>query len=324
MWTKYVHPDAVTVGTGGSAITTWLTRDHSQSIRLRTDASGALIEAGFYRPYGEPASAPPPGPLTLSRSYIGEKRDPETGLLYLNARYLDPALGRFISPDWFDPTQAGVGTNRYAYAENDPINKSDPNGHIDFFVGGYRDRVTQIVLSYEATYSAQHPDRQVRYFDRNQTRELAEAIRQSQSLKEPINVIAHSWGATAAADVIQDAGLRVDSFISMDPVGFLERMGGERPEHLSYWLNVEAQPIVGNRSDAIARTGNLGGKTSSLPTKYADKNVVLDVTHEQFETMMQLSGAEERIEQSYKEWARGLREWLRLDDEDEDDDETRR
>jgi hypothetical protein len=37
---------------------------------------------------------------------------------------------RFISPDTMDPTQPGVGTNRYAYAQNDPINKSDPNGHI--------------------------------------------------------------------------------------------------------------------------------------------------------------------------------------------------
>ena len=25
----------------------------------------------------------------------------------------------------------GVGTNRYAYAQNDPVNKSDPNGHAD-------------------------------------------------------------------------------------------------------------------------------------------------------------------------------------------------
>ena len=39
-WTKYPHADAVTVGTGGAAVTTWLTRDHSQSIRLRTDAGG--------------------------------------------------------------------------------------------------------------------------------------------------------------------------------------------------------------------------------------------------------------------------------------------
>ncbi|MBD0417578.1 RHS repeat-associated core domain-containing protein, partial [Oryzicola mucosus] len=44
-------------------------------------------------------------------------------------RYMDPVLGRFISPDDWDPTLDGVGTNRYAYAQNDPINKSDPNGH---------------------------------------------------------------------------------------------------------------------------------------------------------------------------------------------------
>jgi hypothetical protein len=37
---------------------------------------------------------------------------------------------RFISPDTLDPTLPGVGTNRYAYAANDPINKSDPSGHI--------------------------------------------------------------------------------------------------------------------------------------------------------------------------------------------------
>ncbi|MER8409373.1 hypothetical protein NKH16_32840 [Mesorhizobium sp. M1307] len=36
---------------------------------------------------------------------------------------------RFISPDDWNPTLPGVGTNRYAYAQNDPINKSDQNGH---------------------------------------------------------------------------------------------------------------------------------------------------------------------------------------------------
>lgn len=40
------------------------------------------------------------------------------------------ANAKFVSPDTMDPTQAGVGTNRYAYADNDPINKSDSNGHI--------------------------------------------------------------------------------------------------------------------------------------------------------------------------------------------------
>jgi RHS repeat-associated protein len=120
VWTKYVHQDAVKVG----ASLTFLHRDHSQSIRLRTAASGAILESAIYRPYGGQA----PG-LGISKGYIGERHDTETGLIFLNFRYLDPILGRFISPDDFDPWLRGVGINRYAYAENDPINKSDPNGH---------------------------------------------------------------------------------------------------------------------------------------------------------------------------------------------------
>ncbi|MGN8172519.1 RHS repeat-associated core domain-containing protein [Agrobacterium sp. 22117] len=51
------------------------------------------------------------------------------------------ANARFISPDDWDPTQEGVGTNRYAYAGNDPVNQSDPNGHIfwavPIVIGGF-------------------------------------------------------------------------------------------------------------------------------------------------------------------------------------------
>jgi RHS repeat-associated protein len=78
----------------------------------------------LYTPYGRAA----PG-LSISRGYIGERHDDELDLVNLNARMLDPLLGRFLSPDDWDPTEPGVGTNRYAYADNDPINKSDPNGH---------------------------------------------------------------------------------------------------------------------------------------------------------------------------------------------------
>jgi hypothetical protein len=42
---------------------------------------------------------------------------------------LTAANARFISPDSWDPTLPGVGTNRYAYSNNDPVNKADPNGH---------------------------------------------------------------------------------------------------------------------------------------------------------------------------------------------------
>jgi RHS repeat-associated protein len=62
------------------------------------------------------------------KGYINQRNDPSTGLLYLNARYLDPDLGLFTQPDTLDPLQPGVGTNRYAYAGGDPVNKADPGG----------------------------------------------------------------------------------------------------------------------------------------------------------------------------------------------------
>ena len=125
MWTKYLHADVKVVGTGGAAVTSWLHRDHLASIRKITNASGTVAEATAYKPYGKQT-----GPeLTQSKTFIGEKWDPETGLMYLNARYYDPVLARFVTPDDWDPLLLGVGTNRYAYAGNDPVNKSDPNGH---------------------------------------------------------------------------------------------------------------------------------------------------------------------------------------------------
>ena len=59
----------------------------------------------------------------------GERYEEDAGLQYLNARYYDPELGRFIQPDWFEVTAAGVGTNRYAYSFNDPVNSMDPGGN---------------------------------------------------------------------------------------------------------------------------------------------------------------------------------------------------
>jgi RHS repeat-associated protein len=64
-----------------------------------------------------------------AKGFIGERFDPDAGLQYLNARYYDPELGLFIQPDWFEVTQPGVGTNRYSYSFNDPVNLSDRSGN---------------------------------------------------------------------------------------------------------------------------------------------------------------------------------------------------
>jgi RHS repeat-associated protein len=100
----------------------WLHRDGLASNRLMTDAAGTRVQHSHYLPYGDRS-----GPLTVDENggpvapeRIGERGDLDTNLLCLNARWYDPALGRFLTPDSWDPTIPGVGTNHYACAGNDP------------------------------------------------------------------------------------------------------------------------------------------------------------------------------------------------------------
>ena len=97
----------------------------------------ATVETDSYKPYGTRTSTLAAGSDGVtpdradSKGFTGERDDPEVGLLYLHARYYDPKLGIFVSPDTWDPLKEGVGTNRYAYAGNDPVNKANRNGHAE-------------------------------------------------------------------------------------------------------------------------------------------------------------------------------------------------
>jgi RHS repeat-associated protein len=123
-WTKYLPGDAKRVGTGGAYY--WMHRDHLQSVRVETDSTGVIRNNSKYRPFGDRVA----GVTTIAeaKGFIGERHDSETGLMYLNARYYDPVLGRFMSGDPMSPTLPGVGVNRYAYAFNSPIIMLDPSG----------------------------------------------------------------------------------------------------------------------------------------------------------------------------------------------------
>ena len=86
--------------------------------KLRPQGPGAQTETVF----GTAA-------LPEAKGFIGARYDADAGLEYLNARYYDPRLGMFIQPDWWEVTEAGVGTNRYAYSFDDPVNAKDAAGH---------------------------------------------------------------------------------------------------------------------------------------------------------------------------------------------------
>ena len=62
--------------------------------------------------------------------YRGYVYDEETGWYYLQSRYYNPELGRFISADVYLSTGQGVlGHNAYAYCGNNPICRSAPSGY---------------------------------------------------------------------------------------------------------------------------------------------------------------------------------------------------
>ena len=100
--------------------------DHLGSTSLTT--AGSVVEASrAYYAYGAERAAT--GDLQTDRTFTGQKAD-GTGLMYYNARYYDPALGTFVSPDTLVPGAGQViNYNRFLYARGNPLKYSDPTGH---------------------------------------------------------------------------------------------------------------------------------------------------------------------------------------------------
>ena len=69
------------------------------------------------------------------RSYF---YDAETGWYWLNTRYYNPEVGRFINADGYVSTGQDItGFNMFAYCGNNPVNRSDENGEFwNILVGG--------------------------------------------------------------------------------------------------------------------------------------------------------------------------------------------
>ncbi len=62
--------------------------------------------------------------------YRGYVYDSDTGLYYLQSRYYDPDVCRFINADMFVYTTGIIGSNMYVYCENNPVMKTDNSGNI--------------------------------------------------------------------------------------------------------------------------------------------------------------------------------------------------
>lgn len=65
--------------------------------------------------------------------YRGYVYDQETGFYYLQSRYYDPAIGRFINADSMVNVRSALSSNLFAYCLNNPSSMSDDTGNLPFF-----------------------------------------------------------------------------------------------------------------------------------------------------------------------------------------------
>jgi RHS repeat-associated protein len=125
--------------------------------RLVTDEAGRIVARPQVDPFGAPLS---PDPFAAPRSFGGRRWFPGVRLYYFGARWYDPELARFLTPDSYtaQPDDARIvnalgdasaqaiwreqllpdwlklpGVRRpYDYCGSDPVNGVDPNGHWSF------------------------------------------------------------------------------------------------------------------------------------------------------------------------------------------------
>ena len=95
------------------------------------NASGTVMASYDYDPYGKVISATGTLANINPLRYRGYVYDQETGFYYLQSRYYDPAVCRFINADSYASTGQGiVGNNMLVYCYNNPLAFADDGGDI--------------------------------------------------------------------------------------------------------------------------------------------------------------------------------------------------
>lgn len=148
------HVVVVRTSSGSGSSLSYLHNDHLGSVSLSTVGSGSpatpsLQSQQEFDPWGAVRSGSLP---QTARNFTNQYLD-GTGLLFYNARYYDPVIGRFVSADTIVPGSGALttwpsdglaalvwggtatgpsnpqNTNRYTYVRNNPVRYTDPSGH---------------------------------------------------------------------------------------------------------------------------------------------------------------------------------------------------
>lgn len=150
IWKRYIAGVAIyetktninnQVLSGTATYRNYVHKDHLGSVDMITGSSGNMLESMRFSVWGTRTFTPfPPNAYTVfslfeaqrtTKGFTGHEMLDDTGLVHMNGRIYDPALGRFLQADPF--IQASTNTqsyNRYSYVFNNPLNAVDPSGFI--------------------------------------------------------------------------------------------------------------------------------------------------------------------------------------------------
>ena len=144
-WRHYVPtPGGSTVvvsrNSNGTVSTTYVMPDHLGSSDTLLNETGATVAKESFGTFGTRrgsnwSAATAPDWLgvanTTRQGFTGHEMLDNVGLVHMNGRVYDPALGRFLSAD---PLLGDLGDsqslNPYAYVGNRPLNATDPTGYV--------------------------------------------------------------------------------------------------------------------------------------------------------------------------------------------------
>ncbi|CAG0934100.1 partial tRNA nuclease WapA, partial [Thermoflexales bacterium] len=124
--TRYLYGNGL-IGFEKNGARSYQHGDALGSVRQTTNEAGVVQQANDYDPFGNVIRTV--GLPSSSFGYAREQYDVASGLIFLRARYYDPASGRFLNRDTY-PAYASVPQtlHRYVYVKNSPINHTDPAG----------------------------------------------------------------------------------------------------------------------------------------------------------------------------------------------------
>ena len=100
------------------------------------DPQGNIVASYEYDTWGNILSTTDSSPISISRlnpiRYRGYYFDIETSLYYLQSRYYNPQIGRFLNADSLINQIIILGNNMFAYCLNNPITLTDNTGKLPF------------------------------------------------------------------------------------------------------------------------------------------------------------------------------------------------